>query len=141
MTKIIVVVFSILLILGCGDAKKDRKKVDKQRDATTEQQNKKLQNILMGDITLLAIKHGVAEEQLIKILDEYYKMTEGFSMIEFMSSIGSKKEGVKLEMEKGEVITISDALNRLSDKYNISKAILSSIIIEKKMLESQEKGD
>ena len=137
MTKIIVVVFSILLILGCGDAKKDRKKVDKQRGAMTEQWTK---NILTGDITLLAIKHGIAEEQLIKLLDEYYKMTEGFSMIEVMSSFASKKEGVKLETEIGEVITISDALNRLSDKYNISKPILSSIIIDKKMLECR-RGD
>jgi len=137
MTKIIIVVFSILLILGCGDAKKDRKKVDKQRDAMTEQWTK---NILTGDITLLAIKHGIAEEQLIKILDEYYKMTQGFSMIEFMSSFPSKKEGVKLETGTGEVITISDALNRLSDKYNISKQILSSIIIDKKMLECR-RGD
>jgi hypothetical protein len=131
------VVFSILLILGCGDAKKDRKKVDKQRDAMTEQWTK---NILTGDITLLAIKHGIAEEQLIKLLDEYYKMTQGFSMIEFMSSFASKKEGVKLETGIGEVITISDALNRLSDKYNISKPILSSIIIDKKMLECR-RGD
>lgn len=137
MAKIIIVFFSILLILGCGDAKKDRKKVDKQRDAMTEQWTK---NILTGDITLLAIKHGIAEEQLIKILDEYYKMTQGFSMVEFMSSFPSKKEGVKLETGTGEVITISDGLNRLSDKYNISKQILSSIIIDKKMLECR-RGD
>jgi hypothetical protein len=137
MTKLIVVFFSILMILGCGDAKKDRKKVDKKQDAMNEQLTK---NILMGDITLLAIKHGIAEEQLIKILDEYYKMTQGFSMIEFMSSFASKKEGIKLETEIGEVITISDALNRLSDKYNIPKPILSSIIIDKKMLEC-ERGD
>jgi hypothetical protein len=47
----------------------------------------------------------------------------------------SKKEDAKLETEIGEVIAISDALNRLSDKYNISKPIISSIIIDKKMLE------
>ena len=81
MTKIIVVVFSILLILGCGDAQKNRKKVDKQPDS-----KELTKNMVMGDITLLAIKHGIAEEQLIKLLDEYYKMTAGSSMIEFMSS-------------------------------------------------------
>ncbi len=137
MTKIIVVIFSILLILGCGDVKRDRKKASKERDAMSEEWSK---NILTGDITLLAIKHGIAEEQLITILDEYYKMTQGFSMIKFMPSFASNKEGVKLETEIGEVITISDALNRLSDKYNISKPILSSIIIDKKMLECS-RGD
>lgn len=137
MTKIIVVVFSILLILGCGDAKKDRKKGDKQEDATTEQWTK---NFLTGDITLLAIKHDIAEDQLIKILDEYYRMTQGFSTIEFMSSFESKKEGTKLETRIGEVTSVSDALNRLSDKYNISKQILSSIIFDKRMLECR-RGD
>jgi hypothetical protein len=123
------------MVIGCSAAKKEKAKTDQKQDAKTEQWVK---NIMTEDIKLLAIKHDIDEDQLIKILNEYEKMTKGFSITELIST---GKENIKTEGSFEEVVDVTDALNRLGNKYNISKQILSSIIIEKKIMERGKEGD
>lgn len=132
MVRIISIVFIFLMVIGCSGAKEEKAKIG---GARSEQWVK---NIMSENIKLLAGKHDIGEEQLIKILNEYEKMTKGFSINELIST---KKENIKTKVSFEEVIDVTDALNRLGDKYHISKQILSSIIIEKKIMERGKKSD
>jgi hypothetical protein len=135
MVRIISIVFIFLMVIGCSGAKEEKAKIDQKRSARSEQWVK---NIMSEDIKLLAVKYDIGEEQLIKILNEYEKMTKGFSITELIST---KKENIKTKVSFEEVIDVTDALNRLGDKYHISKQILSSIIIENKIIKRGKESD
>ena len=125
-SKLISMVFILLMLFGCDDTKKEKGKLDEQRE------------IMMEDITLLATKYGIEGEKLIKILDEYEVMAKGYSLIRITESTPSKKESRKPKLTMEKVRDVSETLDILSEKYNISKQKLSSIIIEEKMLKIKE---
>ena len=140
MTKIIVVVFSILLILGCGDSKKaEERKAEQVKEKIRAYQFKK--NIMREGVLLLAIKYEISEDQLMEIIIDYEKMIQGFSVTEVLKGFTDKdgpKDRPKVSMQ-GELVDVSTALNRISEKYGISKKTLSTIILERKMLEVRSK--
>lgn len=130
MRKVLILLL-ISLVLGCGDSKKikEKKTADIKEQVRTEQA---IKNELEEDILLLAMKYEMSEEQLAKILIDYEKMAQEFSMTEDLKGYTSNYKP-KVSPEK-ELVDVSTALNRISEKYGISKKTLSTIILERKML-------
>jgi len=128
------------MAIGCSGEKKDKTQMERQEVHVKQL----MKNLMVEDIKLLAVKYDIAEMQLIGILDEYESMVKGLSIptAQLLSSIdeeiGRKDSPEILDRE---VIDVTEALNRLSGKYGIEKKTLSSIIIDRRMMERATKGD
>jgi hypothetical protein len=131
MFKKVLILLVIPLALGCSDSKKaSQKKTNEIKwEIRTEQSRK---NMTREDVLLLATKYEISEDQLTEILIDYEKMTQIFSMTEVLKAV-TGKDKPKLSVEE-ELVDVSTALNRISEKYGISKKTLSTIILERKMV-------
>ncbi len=133
MVKKVLILLVIPLVLGCGSSKKAEEKENEQARA-----QQVVKNIMKEDVLLLAAKYEISEGRLTEILIDYEIMTIGISATEVMAKVyGKDKPGIA---SKGEPVDISTALNQISEKYAIPVRTLSTIILEKKMLEAKSKG-
>ena len=123
MYKIIVMCLVLATLIGCGDSGKAEK------DAREEKIWKQIyKNMDSEEIVLLSIKYAIDEQLLKHIISEYENMVFGYSFTDQESPIPENLP---------EVVSVSNAIEELSAKYNVSKQILSQIIIELIMMESK----
>lgn len=124
-----------ILVFGCGD------KTSKSDGGKKSVSPQFVRNLLGENISLLAAKHGIDEDQLKGVSIEYEKMTQGYSLTEmfYKSASGETKEKPYVDFQN--LVDVGTTLDRLSEKYRISKMILSEVIIEHKMLAKQKSTD
>ena len=135
MLRKLLILLLISLVLGCGDSKKGKeKKTEEIKEQVRTEQIVK--NMMRENDFLLAAKYEISQDQLTEILIDYEKMTQVFSAIEVLKAVSGKDIPKVLTEEPVDVPT---ALNRISEKYAISKKTLSTIILERKMLEVRSK--
>ncbi len=130
MLRKLLMLLLISLVLGCGDSKKGKeKKTEEIKEQVRTEQIVK--NMMRENDFLLAAKYEISEDQLTQILIDYEKMTQVFSAIEVLKAVSGKDIPKVLTEEPVDVPT---ALNRISEKYGISKKNISTIILERKIL-------
>jgi len=123
--------FLVLLVIIFGPGI-DRWRSILHKKSSTEQENHDtkilLENIMTGPLQLLACKYEIQKDLLMQIIVEYEKLT-GFPSASSLFLTGSKDLNFK------NLVSVDSALDTISQKYQIDKKILSSIIIEFKMME------
>ena len=134
----VVVMFSlIMMVWGCGDSKK----IKEAKQAEEKQRQGKIdKNKNEEDIVLLSIKYEIEQERLEQIISEYEKMVLGFSIVEMFKKMKKRESIENIELSSNEeIVDVPTALNRVSEKYGISKKVLATLIIERRIILSSSK--
>ena len=119
-----------IVLSGCADVKTNEENLaDKKRF------NQWHINLSQENIILLTVKHNIDKETLKKAIFDYERMVTGYSFVGAFEELGKGNTSVK-KNEKIEIISVSEAIDKVSNKYEISQEKLVTILIELKMMES-----
>ncbi len=133
LVALVVAAIGLLILMQMNRAKVEE--VSKEEQETFDIW---LTNGIKEYLMLLALKHEIHEEMLTRVVIDYERMTQGYSVVEEMVSMISSKKG-EPEAFQGKLVDSATAVNDISQKYGIPKKILSSIIIERKLMGSAER--
>ena len=128
--KKLIVLLLCLFILGCEQksVKPPPKLEDREADLL-------MKNSLNENIELLAVKYGVDTKTLEGIVGNYEELTQGVSITREMYNILDKTNEEKVTTLKPQIVSIQDAIEAVSSRYQISKEKVVSILIDKKKME------
>jgi hypothetical protein len=121
----------LLCLIVCGCEQKPLEKKEEKRGLSPT-----LLNTLNEDLELLAVKYSIGCDTLLGIINDYEKLTRGYSLTRLYGT--DKKKEVS---PKAEIVNIRTAIDTISNKYQIPKATIGSILIDKNMMDSWIGGD
>jgi len=129
--KKLLVLLLCLFVIGC-----EQKSVKTQTEK--EEGNLEWENMLNEDIELLAVKYGIDSNTLVGVISDYEELTQGFSLAKEMKNISNNAKEEKTTASKPQILNIQTAIETVSNKYQIPKEKIVSIIIDKKMIENSK---
>jgi hypothetical protein len=93
-----------------------------------------VKNIMTEHIQLVASKYGLQTDLLIQVMADYEKKTQGYTLL-FPYILGTEPN--KEEPDFKNIVDVNSALDTLSQKYQMDKKLLSTVIIEIRCLEKR----
>ncbi len=127
----------ILVLILCVDC---QKKIDQEKEDLMKQIYKSMGESPNPDaekVILLSFKYNLEEKIIEKVLDEYLSKYD-----EWYISIKEALEGKSSTKKKNKTKdNIQNTITELSSKYDISKDILASLIIDYIIWDNSEEGE
>ncbi|MCX6555478.1 MAG: hypothetical protein NTZ12_10805 [Candidatus Aminicenantes bacterium] len=127
--KKLLVLLLCLIVLGC-----DKKPVKNQEKE--KKQSQRMINLVNEDTELLAIKYSIDKNMLLNVIGDYENLTQGFSFSNLHRKDMALEE--KFNSAKLEIVSVQAAIEIVSNKYQLSKEKIASILIEHELLDDIE---
>ena len=121
-----IILILCLFLLGC----EQKPTPGLQIDAKVTQQSI---NSLNESVELLAVKYGIDSKVIVNIIGDYEEMTLGFSVTRLMHDASHNIVPKESEIK---IVDIPTALEIVSNKYQVPKEKVASMLIDNKMIES-----